>query len=196
MTDFYAQLERQLVDAGDRRAAQGGLRRALTGRGRPLLATGAAVLAIAVGAALVPALRSTSSSGPARSGAPPAPVAAPGPLAPHGRGALRGIRIAVLNGTTQPGLGRAVAGLLQERGATIDTVANASDQTLRRTLVEYRSGRRQQARRVADVLGVRALAPLTGEDERVAPRAQVVVRVGRDRCGLPARCVRTTPGVP
>jgi hypothetical protein len=196
MTDFYAQLERQLVDACDRRAAQGRLRRAVMGRRRPLLATGAAVLAVAGGAAILPALRSTSSSGPARTGAPAAPVAPPGPLAPAGRGSLRGIRTAVLNGTTQPGLGRVVAGLLQERGATIDTIANASDQSLRRTVVGYRSGREEQGRRVADVLGVRELAPLTRADAHVAPRAQVVVRVGRDRCGLPARCVRTTPGVP
>jgi hypothetical protein len=195
MTDFYAQLERELVDAGHRRAAQGRLRRAVMGRGRPLLATGAAVLAAAGGVALVPALRSASSSGPAHSGPPPAPVALPASPASPGRAPLRGVRTAVLNGTTRPGLGRVVAGLLEDRGATIDAVANASDQSLRRTVVEYRRGRAGQARRVADVLGVRELAPLTGEDEHVAPRAQVVVRVGRDRC-LPVRCVRNTPGVP
>jgi hypothetical protein len=197
MTDFYAQLEHQLVEAGRRRAGAGRLRRAIAARsGRPLVAVCAVLLAIAAGVTLAPLLRSSSSPSQSPSSEAGRGAAAPSPLPPPGPVALRGVRVTVLNGALRPGLGRAVATKLEERGATIVSIGNANDQTQPQTVVEYRSGAEAQARQVAAVLGLNAVAPLTGTGDRIARSAEVVVWAGRDRCDLQARCVTSTPGMP
>jgi len=183
MSDFYGQLERQLVDAGRRRATHGRWRLALAGRGRPLLAVAMALLALVMAVAAAPHLRSDPSPGPAGSGASPAPPVTSPPPPAAGTPSLRGMRVAVLNGTTRSGAARAVAEVLEARGATIGSIGNAADQARAQTAVVYRPGAEAQARRVAAVLGVRDVRPRTRVEVVVAPEAAVVVHVGSDRRG-------------
>jgi hypothetical protein len=195
MNDFYADLERQLVDAARLRARRGRWRTALAGRARPLLAAAAVLVALVVGAALVSGVDLGSSSDPSGGSAgsaghpelaPPTqepvqtiPAAAP----PAAAGSLQGIKVAVLNATTAPGAGRAVADLLHRHGATLTVVANAPEQTLADTRVDHEPVALEPARQVARVLETENRGPITGSDSELAQGADVVVHVGYDRRG-------------
>lgn len=178
MTDFYAQLERQLVDAGRRRNERGRVRRALAGRGRPLAGAGALVAAVAIAAAVAvsvaPGQRDAVQRRPAAASAP----------APSVANDLRGIRVAVLNGTTRTGLARVVAAQLESLGARLVGVGNAPRQNVAVTAVRHRHGARAKALRVAAALGVARVSPDRGSLPN-ARRAEVVVLVGADRQGRP-----------
>jgi hypothetical protein len=189
MTDFYGRLEDQLVEAGRRRAAQRGRRHAaLAGRGRALIARrgaglvalAAALLAIA-GVAGVAALRPGSSAAPAGRAPSAAPPVPPPVASRPAEPSLRGIAVTVLNATTTSGAARAVADLLEKRGATILAVRNALDQTRTQTTVEYLSGAEAKAHRVAQVLRVGAIRPRGGAHVGGEPEADVVIDVGADR---------------
>lgn len=184
MTDFYGQLERQLVDAGRRRLERGRWRTALAGRGRPLLAVVTVLLALAAAAAAgVSALRSGASSDAGRGASPSTPPVVAPPSAdrsPTPNRTLRGTRVAVLNGTRIAGLGRATGRQLEAQGATIETIGDAADQQQAQTVVGYRPGAGARARLVATILGVRDVRPRTAGEEVLAPRADVVVLVGPD----------------
>jgi len=174
MSDFYGQLERQLVDAGRRRAERGRWR-PMAGRGRGRLAVATAALVLLAAVVLVPALRSESARSPAGSAAPPAPPGAQRDVS------LRGISVAIFNATTTAGLGRAAADVLQRREASVRGVATDIDQDRARSVVEHRPGVATQARLVADVLGVRDVRPLSQASSRQAGAdAAVVVRLGAD----------------
>ena len=168
MSDFYAQLEQQLIDAGRRRGERGRLQRTLAGRGRMLTAAGTlavtAVLAVIV--FVTPLQREAAQRGQAAS-----PAVATD---------LRGIRVAVLNATTQPGVARATAAVLGARHARVTAVGNADGRHLATTRVLHRRGARGKARAVARVLGVDRVSPYRGTQRGVA-RAEVIVLVGADR---------------
>jgi hypothetical protein len=198
MTDFYAQLEDQLVTAGRRRQAQGRVGRAVAGRGRALLGATVAAVAVAVAAgvavALPGALSGTSERAPAvRPQATPAPAAATTPQAvvPVPSPSLAGIRVAILNGTPRPGLGRAAADWLTRRHATIVSVAGNASQDTARTVVLYRSDSRAKARRVAAALGgVPVRASGASPDGHVVA---VIVLVGADYRRPPVSAVPRAP---
>lgn len=182
MTDFHAQLERQLVDAGRRRAVRGGWRRAAAGRGRLAVAACAVVLVLAAGGAVVPGLFDRSGSA-TEGGAvsQPAPLIGAEP-APIRSQSLRGIGVSVLNATTTTGLARTVADLLERRGATILEIRGASDQSLEDTIVSYAGGAKAPAHEVAAVLGVDDVTPFSGTPSMSIPTGpSVLVLVGRDR---------------
>jgi putative intracellular protease/amidase len=179
MTDFYAQLERQLVDAGRRRAVQGRLRRAAIGRGRLVAAVCAAVAVLAAGGALVPGLR--SGAGPAADRGTAQQPLPPAALPPPDLPSLHGIGVAVFNGTTASGIARSVADRLERRGATIFTVTNAADQTAAETIVSYTEGNEAPAREVAAVLGVDGVEPYQGIPPLPFHGSPVIVVAGRDR---------------
>lgn len=191
MSDFHAQLERQLLEAGRRRAERGGWRRALDGRGRRLLALAALLLAGMVAAASMSLPGSGSSpSAPAGGGVPPAPSDASGPTVTaspaRAQSLLRRLRatsVAIYNGTTITGLARDVGDRLAAHGVTIGEIASAADQQQTQTVVSYRLGAREQARLVARILGVRDVHPLTAAEAALSPRADVVVVVGADSRG-------------
>jgi hypothetical protein len=182
MTDFYAQLEAQLVAAGRRRDGHGRVRRSLAGRRRPL--AGAGALAVAAVAAVVVLVAPVPHDAAQRSPAARPARAAPVAPAPSAATDLSGIRVAVLNATTRPGAARATAEVLRSRHARIMAVGNASRQNVATTEVRYRHGARAQALRVAAVLGVARVAPSTSAQPH-AGRAEVVVLVGADRLGRP-----------
>ena len=182
MSDFYAQLERQLLEAGRRRAGRDRWRLAMAGRGRPLLAVAAALVAVVVGVAVGPALRSDSFSESGGGGAaPPSPPVVTSTAAAPGGVSLRGIQVAVLNATTITGLGRSVGDVLEASGATLHSINSAAQQDLTRSVVDFRAGREEEARRVAHVLGVRSIRALSASNSAAAFRAAgVIVRVGSD----------------
>ncbi len=197
MTDFYAQLEDQLVSASRRRQTQGRARRAVAGRGRALIAATAVVAALAAGAAVaLPQLRTTATtSTPAAPVAPvPAPVVPP-PAAtvPSRGGSLAGIRVAVLNGTTLTGLARDVADELRRRDARIAGVGSAVKQDVTGTVVLYRSGARAKARRVAAVLGGVAVRPSGASPDGRAAEIVVVVGIAGRPAPSSAAPVPATP---
>jgi hypothetical protein len=180
MTDFYAQLEQQLVTAGRRCNDAGRIRRTVAGRGRPLVRAAALAVAVTVAAVVVAALPQRDAvlrSGPAAPVAPPVPA----PLVSRD---LSGIRVAVLNATTQPGLARDTATELSLLHARIVAVGNASRQHAATTEVRHRRGARAKALRVAAVLGVARVGPGTSSLPS-AGRAEVIVLVGADRLGRP-----------
>jgi hypothetical protein len=200
MTDFYTQLEHQLVAAGHRRLGQGRAARAVAGRGRALVAATAAVAALVVaGAFALPAVFDTASttSAPATPGRGPAPA----PVAPS----LAGVRVAVLNGTTARGYARSIATLLERRGARIVRVdATPAARQTRRTAVFFGRGRLAEgrARLVAQALGAQVLGPASrASSVPVAPLAggdnvDAVVLLGIDRLRPTAARVVPAPVVP
>ena len=182
MTDFYAQLERQLLEAGRRRAGRGRWRLAPAGRGRPLLAVAAALVAVTLGVvAVVPALRSGDFSWDGGGGgAAPTPPTVTAPPAQPRLPSLRGIRVAVLNATTTTGLARNVADTLGAHGATIDFIGSAPQQDLTQSVVEFRPGAERQASLVRLVLEVVRTRALPAAKFAAAPTATVIVWVGSD----------------
>jgi len=90
--------------------------------------------------------------------------------------------VGVLNGTTTNGLAATVADRLQQEGGYArGTTATNTDQTLQASTVYYADGFRAQGRRVAGLLSVDAVEPVTEEIEALAPDADVVVLAGVDQ---------------
>jgi hypothetical protein len=94
------------------------------------------------------------------------------------------VTVAVLNGTTVPGLARGAATKLQSGGFKIGTVTNAPDQARSATVVAYQAGHQDEARVVARLIGVGsdAIKPIDQSTQVVAGQeAFVVVTVGADQ---------------
>lgn len=145
MTDFFDDLERQLVAATPQRLAR--IRRARQRRAAATLSVLVALLAGGAGiAAAVGGSTGESGSGPSGAPAGTATTAAttprPSPAGPSASSALPGrdvYTVAILNGTTVPGLGRGVANRLQNDGFKIGNVTNAAAQDHATTTVYYRT---------------------------------------------------------
>jgi hypothetical protein len=183
--DFFADLERQLVDATAQRRSR--IRRARARRAAALSAVLVALLAAGGG------LAAAVTGGDARHGTPaarPAVPAATTPLSPRSRDLLTRQTVAVLNATTAPGLARGVANRLQDAGVRIGTVTNAATQDRASTCVLYAPGHEQAARRVAallDLLPDAVVGAATAADRAVAGHgATVVVLVGADQNTSPS----------
>jgi hypothetical protein len=92
--------------------------------------------------------------------------------------------VAVLNGTTVPGLARGVANRLQNAKYKIGNVTNAATQDRSATLVEYAAGHRAEADSVAKAIDVGSdvIQPLSAGSKTIAgDQAAVVVTVGSDQ---------------
>jgi hypothetical protein len=102
--------------------------------------------------------------------------------------------VAVLNGTTVPGLARGVANRLQNTKFKIGNVTNAATQDRSATLVEFAPGHRAEADAVARAIDVGrdAIQPLSAGSKTIAgDQATVVVTVGSDQNTSPQ--TQTTP---
>jgi hypothetical protein len=177
-TDFFADLERQLVDAARERRRR--MRHARARRAAALTAPLAAVVAVAVGlASALTGDRATERPAPA------APPAATTTTTTPARPTPGSFTIAVLNGTATPGLARGVATRLQNANMKIGNVTNAPTQDHERTVVRYAPHRVNAAIRVAAALGLRGnftLRPATPAERTVAGKdADVIVTVGADQ---------------
>jgi hypothetical protein len=94
------------------------------------------------------------------------------------------VTVAVLNGTTVPGLARSAATKLQTAGFKIGNVTNAPDQARSATVVAYQPGHQAEARVVARLIGVGtdAIKQIDQSTAVVAGQeAFVVVTVGADQ---------------
>jgi hypothetical protein len=94
------------------------------------------------------------------------------------------VTVAVLNGTTVPGLARGVANRIQSKGFKIGNVTNATDQSRSATIVEYEPGHRAEALAVARLIGVGAdaIEPMSAGTRVIAGQdTPVVVTVGADQ---------------
>jgi hypothetical protein len=105
----------------------------------------------------------------------------PPKTAPVSRGE---VTVAVLNGTTVPGLARGAGSKVQNAGFKLGTVTNAPDQARSATVVAYAPGHQNEARVVARIVGVGAdaIKPIDPSTAVVAGQdAFVVVTVGADQ---------------
>lgn len=147
----------------------------------------AAAAVLVVGAVLVFALgggdgdQSASQNEPGNQITPPASQGGDTGEAPASRAETT---VAVLNGTTISGLARRTAERLESSGYTLGTVDDAPEQNRSATVVQYADGARDEARSVAEVIGVGrdAVSQLDVNTRTVAgENARVVVTVGADQ---------------
>jgi hypothetical protein len=98
------------------------------------------------------------------------------------RAERRATDVAVLNGTTQTGLARAVANKFQEDGFTIADVDTNPDQSVATTLVSYNGNNREAALAVAKIIGIDSAAVQPADaNAAVAASGDVLVVVGSDQ---------------
>ena len=94
----------------------------------------------------------------------------------------RATNVAVLNGTTQTGLARAVANKIQEDGYTIGDVDTNADQSVPTTIVSYTGDNEQAALAVAKIMGIdRGSVQAADVNTTAAATADVTVIVGSDQ---------------
>jgi len=187
MTDFFDDLERQLVAATPQRPAR--IRRARQRRAAATLSVVVALLAGGAGiAAAVGDGAGDGGDGPSGAPAGTATTAATTPPTPA-LPARDAYTVAVLNGTTVPGLARGVANRLQSGGFKIGNVTNAATQDHSATTVYYRTPdcvpaatQVAAALRLGDAQGDFALQKAPKELRALAgDRAKVIVLVGSDQ---------------
>jgi hypothetical protein len=96
----------------------------------------------------------------------------------------RATKVAVLNGTTQPGLARSVGDKIEKDSFTIGSVTNNADQSVPTTIVSFTAGHEQAALEVARVIGIdRGSVQAADANTAAAADADVVVTVGSDQIG-------------
>jgi LytR cell envelope-related transcriptional attenuator len=193
MTDFFDDLERQLVAATPQRAAR--IRR--TRVRRAVTAASIMVVLIAGGAGIATAVGTGDGSDPADAPAgggvttgttvsdPPAITTRP-TADPPARGTYV---VSLLNGTTVPGLARGVAVRLQSQRFKIGNVTNAATQDRTTTTVYYRTTDCipaatdvASALRLGNAVGEFSLQKMPREVRVIAGgQAAVVVLVGSDQ---------------
>ena len=100
----------------------------------------------------------------------------------HGAGAVapEQVTVAVLNGTSEPGLAATLGQTLRRKGFKEGTIATAR-RTYQQTVVMYGGGRKKAAERVAKVLGVTPVQPIDRTTREIAGAADVIVIAGRDK---------------
>jgi hypothetical protein len=93
------------------------------------------------------------------------------------------VTVAVLNGTTVPGLAKQVGDELAAHGFQLGTVANTADQEQQRaeSVVLFAPGRKNQARAVGRRLSITQRQPIDPASRGLAGDATVVVIAGADR---------------
>jgi LytR cell envelope-related transcriptional attenuator len=90
------------------------------------------------------------------------------------------VDVAVLNGTSAPGLAAKVGDDVRVNGFKLGTVTNSRDQ-FDQTVVMYEPGQQRAAKKVARDLGVKPVQPIDRQTERATDGADVVVIAGADR---------------
>jgi len=98
----------------------------------------------------------------------------PGAVAPQD------VSVAVLNGTSVPGLGAKVADDVKANNFALGNVGN-SRKVYDQTVVMYETGQQQAAEKVAHDLGVKPVQPINRPTQEAAGGADVVVIAGKDR---------------
>jgi len=92
------------------------------------------------------------------------------------------VTVAVLNGTTVPGLAKQVGDEVESHGFRLGTVANTADQDQQRaeSVVLFAPGHVREARAVNKRLGIGQREPIDAASQELAGDATVVVIAGAD----------------
>jgi hypothetical protein len=91
------------------------------------------------------------------------------------------VTVAVLNGTTVPGLAAALRERIGAAGFRRGTIDVFADQQLAESVVQYTPGRQAEAKAVSRRVGISQRGPVTADSRALAPEATVIVIAGADK---------------
>jgi LytR cell envelope-related transcriptional attenuator len=91
------------------------------------------------------------------------------------------VTVAVLNGTTVPGLAATLSDEVGAAGFKVGTITNFSDQQLAESVVQYAPGHEAEARAVSRRLGIGQREPVNPSSQALAGDATVIVIAGADK---------------
>jgi LytR cell envelope-related transcriptional attenuator len=91
------------------------------------------------------------------------------------------VTVAVLNGTTVPGLAARLRDQIAAAGFRKGTINDFSDQQLSESIVQYAPGHQAEAEAVGRRLGISQRAPVTADSRALAGDATVIVIAGADK---------------
>jgi hypothetical protein len=91
------------------------------------------------------------------------------------------VTVAVLNGTTVPGLAATLSDEVGAAGFKVGTITNFSDQQLAESVVQYAPGHEAEARAVSRRLKINQREPVSSSSQTLAGDATVVVIAGADK---------------
>ena len=89
--------------------------------------------------------------------------------------------MAVLNGTTVPGLAATLSDEVNAAGFKVGTITNFSDQQLAESVVQYAPGHQAEAEAVSRRLGIAQREPVNPSSQALAGDATVIVIAGADK---------------
>jgi hypothetical protein len=168
------------------------LHQRLFGSTRNLLLAIAGVLVLGIGVAVALTQLSSDDSSPTSSPSEQSPAGAGGdeqePAADNGRQRRAidpaSVTVAVLNGTTVPGLAQSLSNQVTKLGFDVGTVANSQDaegQQRAESVILYANGNEREAAVVSRKLGISQREPIDPATQGLAGDATVVVIAGADR---------------
>jgi hypothetical protein len=91
------------------------------------------------------------------------------------------VTVAVLNGTTVPGLAATLSDEVGAAGFKVGTITNFTDQQLAESVVQYAPGHEAEARAVSRRLGIGQREPVNPSSQALAGDASVIVIAGADK---------------
>jgi hypothetical protein len=91
------------------------------------------------------------------------------------------VTVAVLNGTTVPGLAAALRDEIAAAGFKKGTINDFSDQQLAESVVQYAPGHHAEAKAVSRTVGISQHEPVTADSRALAGDATVIVIAGADK---------------
>jgi hypothetical protein len=91
------------------------------------------------------------------------------------------VTVAVLNGTTVPGLAATLSDEVGAAGFQVGTITNFTDQQLEQSVVQYTAGHEPEARAVSRRLDINQREPVTPSSQTLAGDATVIVIAGADK---------------
>jgi len=91
------------------------------------------------------------------------------------------VTVAVLNGTTVPGLAATLSDQVSAAGFKVGTITNFSDQQLAESVVQYAPGHQAEAKAVSRRTGITQREPVNPSSRALAGDATVIVIAGADK---------------
>jgi len=91
------------------------------------------------------------------------------------------VTVAVLNGTTVPGLAATLSDQVGRAGFNVGTITNFSDQQLAESVVQFAPGHRREGQAVSRKLGIDQREPVNPSTQSLAGDATVIVIAGADK---------------
>ncbi len=91
------------------------------------------------------------------------------------------VTVAVLNGTTVPGLAAALSDQMAAAGFKQGTINDYPDKQLAESVVQYAPGHQAEAKAVGARVGISRREPVAADSRALAPDATVIVIAGSDK---------------